>query len=86
MPQLAERWEWERDNTRLRVFLRSNILLHDGRQFNGETAAAFVRAAVTNRANIASFPALADLISVSAEGNRPPCLTCRARRRHFWMV
>jgi ABC-type transport system substrate-binding protein len=70
MPQLAERWEWERDNTRLRVFLRSNILLHDGRRFNGETAAAFVRAAVTNRANVASFPALADLIRVSAEGNQ----------------
>lgn len=70
LPQLAERWEWERDNTRLRVFLRSNVLLHDGRRFTGETAVAFVRAAVTNPANVASFPALADLVDVSAEGNQ----------------
>jgi peptide/nickel transport system substrate-binding protein len=70
LPQLAERWEWEKENTRLRVFLRSNILLHDGRPFTGETAAAFVRAAVTNPGNVASFPALADLVKVSAEGNQ----------------
>ncbi|HVG69447.1 MAG TPA: ABC transporter substrate-binding protein [Vicinamibacterales bacterium] len=70
LPQLAERWEWEKENTRLRVFLRTNVLLHDGRPFTGETAAAFVHAAVTNPANVASFPALADLVNVSAEGNQ----------------
>ena len=68
IPRLAERWQWENRDTRLRVFLRSDVLLHDGRPFTGDTAVAFVRAAITNKGNVASFPALADVVRVSAEG------------------
>lgn len=67
--RLAERWQWENENTRLRVFLRPNVVLHDGRAFTGDTAVDLVRSAITNRGNIAAFPALADVVDVSAEGN-----------------
>jgi len=46
IPRLAERWEWENDNTRLRLFLRPNVFLHDGRSFKGDTAVAVVRSAI----------------------------------------
>ena len=68
IPRLAEKWTWENGNTRLRVFLRPDVFLHDGRAFTGETAVALVRDAITNKGNVASFPALADVVRVSAEG------------------
>ena len=67
--RLADRWQWENENTRLRVFLRPNVLLHDGRAFTGDTAVDLVRSAITSRGNIAAFPALADVVTVSAEGD-----------------
>ena len=69
IPRLAERWVWESNNTRLRVSLRPNVFLHDGRLFSGETAVQLVRAAVTDTQNVASFPALADLVQITADGN-----------------
>lgn len=69
VPRLAERWEWENENTRLRLFLRPNVILHDGRPFKGDTAVAVVRSAITNRTNVTNFPALADVATVSAEGD-----------------
>ena len=70
IPRLAERWVWENGNTRLRVFLRPNVFLHDGRPFIGHTALEFVQAAVTDQQNVAFFPALGDLVRVSAEGTQ----------------
>ena len=67
--RLADRWQWENENTRLRVVLRPNVLLHDGRVFTGDTAVELVRSAITNRSNVAAFPALADVVDVSAEGD-----------------
>lgn len=67
VPRLAESWQWENGNTRLRVFLRPDVFLHDGRAFTGDTAVALVHAAITNKGNVASFPALADVVRVSAE-------------------
>ena len=67
--RLADRWKWEKDNTRLRVVLRPNVVLHDGRAFTGDAAVELVRSAITNRGNIAAFPALADVVSVFAEGD-----------------
>jgi peptide/nickel transport system substrate-binding protein len=69
IPRLADRWKWENGNRRLRVALRRNVFLHDGRAFTGEAAVGLVRAAITNRGNVSSFPALADVVEVSAAGN-----------------
>ena len=66
VPRLAERWQWEDGDRTLRVFLRPSVFLHDNRSFAGQTAADLVREAVTNEGNLASYPSLADIESVTA--------------------
>jgi peptide/nickel transport system substrate-binding protein len=66
VPRLAERWQWEDGDRTLRVFLRPSVFLHDNRPFAGQTAADLVREAVTGEGNLARYPSLAEIESVTA--------------------
>ena len=65
--RLAERWAWEDSDRTLRVFLRPDVRLHDGRPFRGETAAEIIRRAITSRDNLDKYPALNDISAIRAD-------------------
>jgi peptide/nickel transport system substrate-binding protein len=65
-PWLAQRWAWEDDYRRLRVYLRPNAYLHDGRRLEAPIAAELVRQAIAN--SKALYPALNDVADVRPEG------------------
>lgn len=65
--RLAARWAWENDYRRLRVFLRPGIFLHDGRPFSGTTAVEIVRRTISSPGNLARYPSLRDVSTVSVD-------------------
>ena len=68
-PRLAERWQWENEDRRLRLFLRRDLVLHDGRSFNGAVAVDLIRRAVTTRANLARYPSFRDIAAVHSDAD-----------------
>jgi peptide/nickel transport system substrate-binding protein len=68
-PRLAERWQWEDIGRTLRVQLRRSVFLHDNRPFTGETAVELITKALTLPQNVARYPPLADIESISAAGD-----------------
>jgi peptide/nickel transport system substrate-binding protein len=66
LPRLAETWQWENNDLRLRINLRSGVVLHDDRPLTPEIAAGLVRLAVSHPPNVARYPSFSDIASVSA--------------------
>jgi peptide/nickel transport system substrate-binding protein len=66
-PMLASHWEWEEDYRRLRVYLRPDVVLHDGRTLDAPLAAALLRDAITTSKEL--YPALNDIDSVGTDGD-----------------
>jgi ABC-type transport system substrate-binding protein len=67
-PRLARSWAWERDEQQLRLRLRDDVLLHDGRRFDSQIAAEALAIAVARRANRAQYPALTDVTAAVPDG------------------
>jgi len=70
MPRLAESWVWEDDGRTLRLRLRSDVLFHDGTPLTASTAVDSLQDAIRRPNNRALYSSLADVTSVSPEGNR----------------
>jgi peptide/nickel transport system substrate-binding protein len=68
VPRLAESWHWEDNDLTLRVALRPDVILHDGRAFEGEIAGEIVRRTITSRRNRANYAALADVTRLVVAG------------------
>jgi peptide/nickel transport system substrate-binding protein len=68
IPRLAERWSWEQDGRRLRLFLRRGVTLHDGTSFSAELVATAVRNALQRPVNQALYPALSAVTDVRPDG------------------
>ena len=67
-PRLAERWEWEGDdNLRLRVFLRPDVVLHNGSSLTAEVAVELVRKVVTRPINVARYTSFRDIAAVRTD-------------------
>jgi peptide/nickel transport system substrate-binding protein len=64
IPWLAKGWAWENNNRRLRVYLRSNAYLHDGRPLNAALAVQMLNDATAR--SKALYPALNDVIGIRA--------------------
>ena len=63
MPRLAQEWSWEADDRdradrRLRIKLRNDVYLHDGRHFDAQLAAEALAVALASGGNRAGYPAL----------------------------
>jgi peptide/nickel transport system substrate-binding protein len=67
-PSLAKSWSWERDEMQLRVRLREDVFLHDGRRFDSQLAAEVLAIAISRRANRAQYPALSDVTGAIPDG------------------
>jgi peptide/nickel transport system substrate-binding protein len=65
-PRLAQRWRWEDNGLALRIDLRPSVLLHDDRPFAGETAVELITQALTYPGNVARYPTLADIDTITA--------------------
>jgi peptide/nickel transport system substrate-binding protein len=70
VPRLAESWKWVDDGRTLQIQLRPGVLFHDGTAFDGQSAAAVLKAAVAQPSNRALYPALNDIASIRADGAR----------------
>ncbi len=68
LPRLAESWTWEDNGRRLRLRLRAGVVLHDGRQFDAQTAAEVLGREIAQKGNHDSYPTLADVRSATADG------------------
>jgi peptide/nickel transport system substrate-binding protein len=67
LPRLAKSWSWERDERRLRLKLRDDVLLHDGRRFDSQLAAEALAIAIGLGAP-ASYVALRDVTAAIPDG------------------
>jgi len=68
MPRLARSWSWELDDRRLRLKLRDDVVLHDGRRFDSQFAAEALAVAIARGANRALYPALRDVTAAIPDG------------------
>ena len=68
LPRLAKSWSWLVGERRLRLDLRDDVLLHDGRRFDAQLAAEALAIAVARRANRAQYPGLSDIIAAVPTG------------------
>ena len=68
MPRLARAWTWEDNDLRLRLKLRDDVLLHDGRRFDSQIAAEALAAAIARRENRAAYPLLRDVTAAIPNG------------------
>ena len=69
-PRLAEKWEWEAEGRRLRLFLRPGVKLHDGSDFAAQRVADTLKKVVADRRAWASYPSLEQVLDVRADGER----------------
>jgi len=76
LPRLAESWASEND-TRLRLKLRPNVMLHDGRRLDAQSAAKALTNAAADDANRAQYPALQDVRDVIPVGDSELVLELR---------
>ena len=68
LPRLAESWTWENDERRLRLRLRDDVVLHDGRRLDSQLAAEAFAIAVAKPSNRAQYPALTDVTAAIPDG------------------
>jgi peptide/nickel transport system substrate-binding protein len=68
LPRLAKSWSWESDELSLRLKLREDVVLHDGRPLDSQLAAEAIAIAVAKMQNLASYPALRDLTAARPDG------------------
>jgi peptide/nickel transport system substrate-binding protein len=68
LPRLARSWIWESGERRLRLKLRDDVVLHDGRRFDSEVAAAALTAGIARPENLAAYPALRLVQSARSDG------------------
>jgi peptide/nickel transport system substrate-binding protein len=68
LPRLAEKWVWESNGLRLRVFLRPQVSFHDGTPLNATVAAEALNRAIARPANRAMYPSVTDVTSVRPDG------------------
>ena len=70
VPDLAEKWTWERDGLRLRVRLRSGVRFHDGTALTSDFAAELIREAIARQGNLALYPSLNEIIDVRPDSDQ----------------
>lgn len=78
-PRLAESWTSSPDGLTWRFTMRRGVTFHDGTPVTAEAAAATLRAAMTNRAGLAMFPGLADVVSIDTAGPAEVIITLKRR-------
>lgn len=83
-PRLAESWTPSSDGLTWRFTLRSGVTFHDGTPLTAEAVAATLRGAIANRAGLALFPGLADVVSVEPIGDTQ--LVIRLKRRSTFLL
>jgi len=70
LPHLAEKWTWEKDGLRLRLYLRRGVKFHDGTALGPEIAADLVREAIARPGNLALYPSLNDITEVRSDADQ----------------
>jgi peptide/nickel transport system substrate-binding protein len=68
-PRLADSFKWASNGRALRVNLRPAARFHDGTLVTSSAVAESLRQTVENPADVALYPALADVTSVNTDGN-----------------
>jgi peptide/nickel transport system substrate-binding protein len=68
LPRVAERWQWEQDGLRLRVFLRPNVRFHNGKALTAPLAADVLRTVAASPRNRGLYSSLADIRSIESSG------------------
>jgi peptide/nickel transport system substrate-binding protein len=68
MPRLAKSWNWENGERRLRLRLRDDVVLHDGRRFDSQLAAEALAVALAKRTNRNAYPALTEVTAARPDG------------------
>jgi len=68
LPRLADRWSWENDGLRLRLYLHPQVVFHNGRKLDSETAAQVLEDAVSRPGNRALYPSLNYVTAVRSGG------------------
>jgi peptide/nickel transport system substrate-binding protein len=67
VPWLAARWAWEDDYRRLRIYLRREAFLHDGRLIDATLAKTMLEQAIARGKTL--YPALNDIEAVRTDGS-----------------
>lgn len=68
LPRLADRWGWENNDLRLRVFLHPDVKFHNGVSLDADVAAQALGVAVSRPANRALYPSLTYVTAVRPAG------------------
>ena len=68
LPRLARLWTWESNDRRLRLELRDDVVLHDGRRLDSQLAAEALAIAIAQPGNRARYPALRDVTAAMPDG------------------
>lgn len=68
LPRLATSWTWEAGDRRLRLTLRDNVVLHDGRRLDAQLAAEALAIAITRTSVRAAYPALREIRAAIPNG------------------
>jgi peptide/nickel transport system substrate-binding protein len=82
-PRLAKSWTWELEDMRLRMRLREDVVLHDGRRFDATVATDALNVAIARGSNRAAYPALRDVSAVKPDG--PFEVIVEVSRRSAWL-
>jgi peptide/nickel transport system substrate-binding protein len=69
VPRLAERWIWENEGRRLRMYLRPGVSFHDGTAFTSAVAAEALSRAIARPSNRALYSSVVDIASVRPDGD-----------------
>jgi peptide/nickel transport system substrate-binding protein len=83
-PRLAESWTSSPDGLTWNFKLKSDVTFHDGAPFTAEAVAAALNGAISNRAGLALYPGLADVVSI--EGSGPSDVVIKLRRRSTFLL
>ena len=78
MPRLAESWTWGNGERNLRIRLRDNITLHDGRRLDAQTVAEALAITIAE-GSADSYPALGDVRGAIPQSQRDLLLELKDR-------
>jgi peptide/nickel transport system substrate-binding protein len=67
LPRLADSWQWENNNLRLRIHLHPGVIAHDGTRLSASAVANALDRALSRPANRALYPSLNTVGSVSVD-------------------
>ena len=82
--RLADSWTSSPDGLEWRIHLRPGVTFHDGSPFTANAVATSLKAAIANRARLALYPGLADVVSIEPYGDAE--IIIRLTRRNTFLI